>query len=225
MAPREPFDHLRAGAERPFPDEVHWLSARLPADAADDGLPSPGFVDRVVQALGEERALDRDLLRLSRELPRSLLGAFQPPPPRRDFVERTVAAVEDERRARWQRLLARHVAPEPSPEFVARTLAALRAADHAPLPTRAAPARRWPRMLAWPLAAAAAAALWFAGASGEPQPALEARLADGAPPGYAYAYAATPVAVLLASRARTNDPDALFTAAADGVWLSLGDGR
>ena len=238
MAPREPFDRDPAhadGAERPFPDEAHWLTLPPPAE-----LPAPGFVDRVVRALAEDRALDADLATLARELPRSLLETWRAPVPAPDFVARTVAAVEDERRTRWQKLLARHVAPEPSPEFVARTLAALRAVDRAHdragVPAAAGPGpgpgagdraqpRSWPRLLAWPLAAAAAAALWFASGSTPAEPALEARLADAAPRAYAHAYAASPTAAVLASHLRTSEPDAVFTTAADGVWLSLGGAR
>jgi hypothetical protein len=234
MAPRDHFGtegHRsddaggRDGAsERPFPAETDWLSLPLPPDAAPAGIPAPDFVERVVRAIADDRTVDAELATLARELPRSLFEQWRVPEPSAGFVDRTVAAVQDERRARWQQLLARHVAPEPSPQFVATTLAALRADAPSRGPAlRAVP--RWRRFAAWPIAAAAAAALWLATSGAPPLPSFEDRLARTASPAYAHAYASTPAAVVLASRDRAAEPDALFDAPADGVWLTLGAER
>ena len=94
----------------PFPSEDDWLDATLPAEA---GLPQPDFVERVTRAIAEERNLDRGLDALDRDLPRIVLTAYDVPPPAPDFVARTLAAQAAERRARWQHLLARHIAPMP----------------------------------------------------------------------------------------------------------------
>lgn len=122
----------RADDGRQFPAESEWLDLPIPDAAPSPGegseLPSRSFVDRVVQALHEERALDGALEALDRDLPRIVLQAHTPPPPSADFVARTLAAARQERRSHWQQLLARHVAPEPSPQFVEQTLAALREA-------------------------------------------------------------------------------------------------
>ncbi len=236
MAPRDPFgnDGHRGGdaarrddaAERSFPAEGDWLTLPLPPEAAAAGLPAADFVDRVVRALADDRTVDAELATLARELPRSLLDTFAAPVPSAGFVARTTAAIDDERRARWQQLLARHVAPEPSPQFVARTLAALRA-DGTDAVTPRAPARgrRVLRLAAWPLAAAAAAASWFATSTSSVAPAFETRLARTASPAAAHAYGGTPTAFVLASRTRVAEPDALFDTTADGVWLALGSGR
>jgi hypothetical protein len=245
MAPRDLPGHHRhferhddaGGAQPPrddaafpttFPSEAEWLALPLPPAAGRDGVPSADFVERTLHALAADQQLDADLATLARELPRSVFDAYAVPAPSASFVARTVAAVHDERRARWQQLLARHVAPEPSPQFVATTLAALRAdAPAAAGPRRALPPRgnRWLRTLAWPLAAAAAALVWLATGAAPPLPSFEERLARTASPAYAHAYATSPAAFVLASHARTAEPDALFDAGADGVWLALGGTR
>lgn len=166
----------------PFPSEhdwldATWLDATLPADAE---LPQPDFVDRVTRALAEERALDRDLDAVDRELPRIVIAAYEAPVPAADFVKRTLAAAAADRRARWQQLLARHIAPTPSPAFVQRTLRALahdrRDGEAAAVsPRRPSLARG---VLAWPLLAAAAGlALWWATGEATKHPAFAPRAA------------------------------------------------
>ena len=202
-------------SERPFPAESEWLGLSPPPEAT--GLPTPDFVARTLAAITEERALDRDLDALDRDLPRIVLAAHTPPPTRPDFVAATLAKVRDDRRARWQQLLARHIAPEPSAGFVHRTLAALahdREERVAETTTWAARASRH-----WPLLAAAAALLvlllWRTG----PEPSLQLQLARSAST-MAHAWT-SPVAVLLVADDERRDPQALPAGAPDGIQLAF----
>jgi len=213
-------------AARPFPDEAQWLQLSLPTDEPGGaaGLPSRGFVDRVLEAVAEERALDRELDGLDRELPRILLQAHAAPAPAADFVARTLAAVRDDRKARWQQVLARHVAPEPSPQFVHRTLAALAASAAEPSPSRRT---RTPRRPSWWLLAAAAAALlalWNVFGRG-PDEVFETQLVHQAAPTFAHAWGSSPAGVVLAHRADLADPAALSGSAPDGLWLAFAEVR
>lgn len=208
--------------EQPFPGESEWLTVPLPAPGPTGGLADRDFVDRVVQAIVDERGLDRELAAADRELPRIVLQAYDVPPATGSFVERTLAAARDDRRARWQQLLARHVAPEPSPQFVQRTLAALRRE-----PAPGARARRlgdggtrW----FWPLLAAAGLALLFwlrgdhGGTPGE-------RFGGAAISAHAEAWAFGPGAVVLANCADDREPAALPGSAPDGIWLAFAEVR
>jgi len=203
-------------AERPFPSEAEWLTLPLPDDAARSGLPSQGFVDRVTDAVCADRRLDDDLAQQSLALPRDLLDAHDSPPPSHGFVDRTLAALRDDRHARWQRLLARHVSPEPSPFFVARTLAALQHERE----ERAPHAILWPRLAAAAmLAAAAVVAIALALRTDDDGPSTEQRLALATAPAFAHAAAANPLATLVALRNAGRDPEELPNVGADGVWL------
>ena len=171
----------------PFPPEQGWLDQPLPPELADVDLGA--FAARTLDAVRDEQQLDRDLAAVDRDLPRIVLASHEVPAPAPDFVPSVLAALHQDRQARWQQVLARHIAPEPSPEFVARTLTALRdaagaaaASPTAATTTTAAPrrelsllprranapghapeadeGRRSPaRRWAWPLLAVAAAAL------------------------------------------------------------------
>lgn len=239
-----PLDEL--AAMRAFPSEHEWLDLELPSDLAvavdrivggNTGGPADGevFADRVLAAWREERRLDRGLAELDLALPPSALQRFAAPAPSRGFAERVVAAASQDRRHRWQALLARYVAPEPSPEFVSRTLAALattdeatgRAGRRAGRPTLApsggaGPTRRTGPLLAL-TALAAAALLWLLLTDRAPPP-LELRLARTAAAAVARAEATTPLAAVLARVAVERDPFALLDDAADGSWLSRTDG-
>ncbi len=216
----------RADGGRPFPAESEWLELSIPDDGPGEGseLPSRSFVDRVVQALHEERALDGALEALDRDLPRIVLQAHSPPPPSADFVARTLAAARQERRTHWQQLLARHVAPQPSPQFVEQTLAALRQEAAVPHHRGRGPASSW-RRLGWPvLAAAAALVLWNALGRGTGT-AFEVQIVQHAAPAYAHAWASGPTGVLRAQRADVDDPTALASGTPDGLWLAFAEGR
>jgi hypothetical protein len=206
--------------DRPFPSEAEWLSLPLPDEAARTGLPSPGFVDAVADAIAADAQLDRDLAQAGLALPRELLAAHTPPEPSPDFVARTLGALQDDRRARWQRLLARHVAPGPSPFFVARTLAALRNERQAPA---ASGQRLWRLGLPAALLAAAATALlvfW----PRESTPRFERQLL-AQPAAFAHAVGPNALAPLLAWREGFADPTALPNVGADGLWLLRAEAR
>lgn len=218
----------RADDGRPFPAESEWLDLSIPDAGPSPGegseLPSRSFVDRVVQAIHEERALDRGLDALDRDLPRIVLQAHTPPPPSSDFVARTLAAARQERRTHWQQLLARHVAPQPSPQFVEQTLAALRQEATAPHHRGRGPASGW-RRLGWPvLAAAAALVLWNALGRGA-GPSFEVQIVQHAAPAFAHAWASGPAGVVRAQRADLDDPTALASGTPDGLWLAFAEGR
>jgi hypothetical protein len=202
----------RDGDDRAFPSEAEWLALPLPDGITD--LPSPDFVGRTLDAIAAERALDRDLDAIARDLPRIVLSAYDVPAPRPDFVDGTLARVRDARRARWQQLLARHVAPVPSTEFVQRTLEAL-AVDR----ERKSPAPHWRDRRVWVLVAAAALALFFVWPRPAQEP-LQAQLAAAATPAMAHAWT-SPSAVLLAADLDRRDPEALRAGAPDGVWLAF----
>ncbi|MFN7590862.1 MAG: hypothetical protein ACK501_10365 [Planctomycetota bacterium] len=227
----------------PFPSEAGWLDQPLPPELADVDLGA--FVARTLDAVRDEQQLDRDLAALDRELPRIVLAAHELPSPAPDFVPSVLAALHQDRRARWQQLLAKHIAPEPSLEFVARTLTALRetapAAASAPAPAapqhprlattptrpgHAADAtfRPWRRRGPW-LAAAAAALLAVVLLRRDAIRPLEARLAEQVPPIEAHAAAGSPLAFVLAEHERRRAPDAIAAGNADGVWLQLAGGR
>lgn len=216
-------DRSDEGAARPFPSEAEWLSLSLPADAAASGLPSGDFVARVTAALAAERALDRELAALDQELPSDLLHAFAAPEPAADFVARTVAKAQGERRTRWQQLLARHVAPDPSPHFVQRTLAAL-AGERSTAAAASPAAGAWRRRLAWPLLTLAAGYLIFVGWPRSERP-LELRAARAAAPALAHAWSDAPAAVVLATWRDESDPEALGMGGPDGVWLAFAEVR
>jgi hypothetical protein len=236
----------------PFPPEQGWLDQPLPPELADVDLGA--FAARTLDAVRDERQLDRDLAAVDRDLPRIVLASHEVPAPSPDFVPSVLAALHQDRRARWQEMLARHVAPEPSPEFVARTLTALRsvhgAAATATAPDRGLAAlpsttnerRADPRSgagrrtvgmrlaggvrRAWPLLAAAAATLLVVSLQRrDPTRPLEARLADMVPPIEAHASANSPLAFALAANERRRADTALAVASPDGVWLQLAGGR
>lgn len=224
----------------PFPPEAGWLDQPLPPELADVDLDA--FAARTLDAVRDEQQLDRDLAALDRELPRIVLSALEVPPPAPDFVPSVLAALHQDRRARWQQLLAKHIAPEPSPEFVARTLTALRSATDAAAP----PARTLPheprarigervaggvrgaaaRRFVWPLlATAAAAVLVLTLLRRDALRPLEARLAEHVPPIEAHASAGSPLAFVLAANERNRADTALDVTSPDGVWLQLAGGR
>lgn len=229
----------------PFPPEQGWLDQPLPSELADVDLGA--FAARTLDAVRGEQQLDRDLAALDRDLPRIVLSALEVPPPAPDFVPSVLAALHQDRRARWQQLLSRHIAPEPSPEFVARTLSALRdvaprgpgggeaapaarrplATSEPTAPTTAASAARrpWRRRSSWLTAAAAAALLAVALLRRDALRPLEARLAEQVPPIEAHAAASSPLAFVLAAHERRIAPDAIAAGNADGVWLQLMGGR
>ena len=253
-----------------FPTESEWLTLPLPAEFADgfaaelrggdephaDDGPTRSdegasdFVRRTLAALRDERALDGELQRLDAALPKATLDAFAAPAPSSNFVPRVVAAIADERRHRWQRLLARYVAPEPSAQFVSRTLRALQAAEAEHGPTRAptlagpgstrqplavrdaatrgaasvpAPAGRratFGPLLGVLLAAAASLLGWLVLTGPEPRAPLELRVARSAPVGSAHGYAASPLPEILFVADLRRDPAALADDSADGLWLT-----
>jgi hypothetical protein len=215
--------HDATNAERPFPSEAEWLSLPMPPELPNEFRAAPAaFVERVLDALREERALDAAIADEDRKLSRMLLPTHEAPAPTPDFVARTVAAVREDRRARWQQLLARHVAPEPTPQFVARTLAAL--ALERP---HAAPRRRPSlRLVTTALLAAAAAVLFVLFGLTRPtvEP-FELRIARTTSPAHAHAFAASPLAAVLHEQSRAADGDALLPASADGTWLLFGATR
>ena len=230
------WDEARGTFEgRAFPSEPEWLALPTPP-VADD------FVARTLAALQQDRAAGMPAAGeppaadgetdtntggavAGHLLTPNLLRHFAPPEPTTDFVARTLRAVQDDRRARWRELLARHVAPEPTPEFVARTLRAL-ANDHAaPSSARRAGTRsatRWPTAR-WlpPLLLAAATVTALVLLQQPPAPPLEQRLAAAARPSSALAYAATPLAAVFGAAAETAEPRALSSGGADGMWLLL----
>ncbi len=222
MNDRRPDDDAELAA-RPFPSEAEWLDLPLPT-AAELGWPSDrdaaasAFVDRIVEVIRDERALDQAIAAEDKAVPRILLATHTPPPPSADFIARTVGAVHNDRRARWQRLLARYVSPEPTPQFVARTLAALGGDRSKAPPARAPLASRWPWFLA---AAAVLFALFVWRLPGEAS--WEVRLAEATTPAFAHRATGNSLALLLVENERRREPDALTMASADGVWLLLGD--
>jgi hypothetical protein len=214
--------------QRPFPSEAEWLELPLPSQAELPHDPA-AFTARTLQALRADAALDRDLNHIDRDLPQLLLRCHQAPEPSPRFLAQTLAAITNDRQARWQQLLARHVAPEPSPQFVARTLAALRGgrdgavdADGGPGPRGllrgGGPTRRWQ---SWPLLAAAAILVVWVGLGRADAPALEARLAAASPVAFAHHLTASPMPAVLAARSRAHEADGLMVASADGLWLQL----
>jgi hypothetical protein len=242
-----PPDPNRPDENRPFPSESEWLDLPLPearpeapATTPSDSAarrdrqrpPADDFVARTLQALAEERELDRQLQHLDVQLPGALLQHFAAPAPSRQFADRTLAALDDARRQHWQRLLARHVAPEPSPQFVARTLQALANAPGTPAqrprpqagPTRPRAGRdrtRRPLLLA---AAAIAAIGWFAWSRQALLP-LEVRFAARGSAAFAFHHGGSPLAAVLDAAAAEAEPWALPAAGADGLWLALAEAR
>ena len=225
--------------QRPFPSEAEWLQLPLPSPTELPHDPA-AFTARTLAALRDDAALDQELRRLDRELPQMLLHSHAAPEPSPRFVQRTLAAIADERRARWQQLLARHVAPEPSPQFVARTLAALRGHRGAAeggdaeggdsrgglgphrLLRGAGRARPWQ---AWPLLAAAVIAVVWFGVGRPDRAPFEARLTAASPIAFAHHHTASPLPAVLAARSRSLQADGLVVASADGLWLQLGGHR
>lgn len=208
---------------RPFPSEAEWLDLPLPPAHELGFAAGPPFVDRVIAALRDERALDDAIAAEDQRLPRILLSAHEPPAPRPDFVTKTTAALREDRRQRWQHLLARHVAPDPTPHFVARTLAALAdARQRASVRPAAGRPRLWLGLAAAVAASVAAVVLWRGRADAAP---LELRVAQATSPAFAHAYATSPLGALTAEAARRTDPDALPFASADGTWLLFGASR
>jgi len=201
---------------RAFPGEAEWLDLPVPPITAD-------FVERTIAALSGEGLAGRadSALRATNgedRLTPAVLAAFAAPAPSRDFVQRTLHAVQEQRRSRWQELLARHVAPDPSPDFVARTLAALARRDEQGDPHAAI--RKHPlRLWIWPLLTIAAAAAVFLLLQRAPQPPIELRLAQQVRPAFAHAYASSPLPAVLAELDRRADPSAMPNGGADGIWL------
>ena len=210
---RDPDGEFAIGpAGVPFPAEREWLDTPLPAEVTAED-----FVVRTI-ALLQYEGLVRESAADGEPLLRDVLASFAAPAPSKDFVERTLAALSNDR-TNWRELLDRHTVPEPSPQFVSRTLDALRLerADTAAQPGR----NRW----LWPLLAAAAVALaWLADRGGDGAP-VERRLAQRSPAAFAYAYAPTPLPAVLAAVRQDDDPQALPDAAADATWLLLGGAR
>ena len=200
---------------RSFPDEGEWLELQLSHDEEAELL-SEDFVDRTMTAL--------------RDPGPEALAAFAPPAPSPDFVARTVAALQTDRRERWRELLARYVAPEPSPEFVARTLRALSQgglAEGAGATSAPAPSRQPSLLRTWSLPLLAAAAviavlLWLPGEDGAT---LEIAATQSLPVALAPAYAASPLPALLVALDHDEDPYALPNSGGDGVWLLLQGGN
>ena len=219
----------------PFPSEREWWSLPLPwcdetAETRAASLKSrptddvtETFAERVIRARREERAIDRDLRALDRALLQTSLQRLVAPTPSADFVARVVQRVDEQRRGRWAKALARHVATEPSPAFVTRTLEAIAAAP----PQNSADAKAGSALPVsarsktpiWGLlSAAAAASLWFT-LTDRATPPVELRIADQAPAIAAYADAPSPMAAILAAIADEEEPHATVTAPVDGVWL------
>jgi len=231
----EHFDEV--DAVRRFPKEEEWLDLPTPELADDQGNDSDAsFVDRVMRARGEERALDDQLAELDQLLPNEVLQQFAAPDPGDSFVEDTVAAVMNDRRNRWQEMLSRHVAPAPSTAFVSRTLEALkddRAARRGGTESPAAAAQvpyastqhRRSNWSAIGLAGAAAAAMLWLLLTDTALPPLEARLANQASPAAAYSEATTPMSAILARVANEEEPYSVFDAPADGLWLVSNKGE
>lgn len=229
-------DFRAVGAAAPFPGEHEWLSLPAPPVAAD-------FVARTLFALAEDRraAGGRDPIEVDAEevdsenpesedpdagdlgLSAAQLATFSPAPPSPDFVDRTLRRLDDDRRTRWQEMLARYVAPEPSPAFVQRTLAALaeeRPALRRALAPAAAPAWRRRVLPALPWLAAAAAVLWFVWLRQPDAAPFERRVADHVDAWFQHADSPTPLPALLAQLAHDEAPQALSTGIADGYWLA-----
>jgi hypothetical protein len=182
--------------ERPFPSAAAWLS--VPSDAP---VPSPDFVARTLAAIAADADLERALAEADEALPRELLQSFAAPLPGRRFTERTLRAIDRERRQRWQQMLARHVAPDPSPLFVSRTLDALAADRVANGPAATVRGRT-------PASSAPASSASASSAPASNAPASNARLAKPklAKPRLARWFAAAAVAAALLIAPQLVDP-------------------
>ncbi len=228
---------------RSFPSESEWMNLPAPPIADD-------FVARTLAALREtaRHETDQHGTNLRSDQPEvategaaegtvvghlltpDLLAAFKAPEPSKDFVARTLQAVQDDRRSRWRDLLAKYVAPEPSPEFVARTLRAL--ANDGNLSPR--PAARSGAHAPWGVVRSSLSKPWFLSLMAlaaalfvvvilqptTPAP-FEQRVADSARPSLASTYAANPLPAVLAALESSDDPEALPSGGASGMWLLL----
>jgi hypothetical protein len=211
----------------PFPAESEWLD--LPMPAADELTIAEDFVERTLRALADADEPVGHAESADDEAPEPMLTAdrlraLAAPEPSPGFVDDTMRALREDRKARWRELLTRHIAPEPSPEFVARTLAAL-AADRSAATGRPAGGgdrvgrlHRW-RFSAWPLLAVAAAAMIWLLLRDQTRDPIELRFAQQEPAAFAHAHAATPLAAVLEVRNRARDPYALAEGGPDGTWL------
>jgi hypothetical protein len=245
---------------RAFPSEAEWLdlpappiaddfvartlaALRVDADRDERGAPEgstgevglatvgQGTVGLATVGLAEHGADGAaDGAIVGHLLTPDILAAFKAPDPSKDFVARTLQAVQDDRRSRWRELLAKYVAPEPSSEFVVRTLRAL-ANDAGPArrnSARATANNRWgvvrsslsrPWFLSLVALAAAVTVVVILQPS-NPAP-LEQRVADSARASLASTYSATPLPAVLASLELSQDPDSLPSGGPDGMWLLL----
>ncbi len=208
MTDREMDDGVFEG--RAFPSESEWLDLQLSHDEEAELL-TADFVDRTMAAL--------------RDPGPDVLLAFAPPAPSADFVARTVAALQADRRDRWRELLARYVAPEPSREFVARTLQAL-ADGRVAEPRSAATAtgtrpRSWLRSWSLPLLAAAAVIVALLWQPRETRTSLEISAAGAVPVALGPAHAPSPLPALLVLLDHDTDPYALPNSGGDGISLLL----
>ena len=197
-------------------------------DSQDGGSSSDSFADRVMNARQEDLKLDAQIAGLDQALPTEVLQQLGAPKPSDSFVDKTVRKVSDERRQRWQEMLSRYVAPVPSTEFVSRTLSALQdgsgGANRKANARRrtAAPhdyAKRGHNWTVFGLVAAAAAALLWVTLTGDIRKPLALRLADQASPAVAYANSTSPMPAILARVANDDEPFAMFSEPADGLWL------
>ncbi len=217
------FDALDAA--RRFPSETEWLDLPAPpaGEISAEGKDRGGFADRVMGALRDERATDRELDALDRALPPEALAWFEAPAPGPTFVEDTMARLRRDRAQRVAETLSRYVSPEPAPAFVDRTMAALREehGGRAAQPAASAPRRAVPRRAVpgWALVSAAAAALLWLTRTEPARAPLELRLADGRPTAASYAASFSPMAAIAARVAADEEPDAIFDQPADGLWL------
>ena len=222
--------------EAPSPEAATQAAASPEAATSQAATPTApsnntSFADRVMQARQEELELDSQIAELDQALPNDLLQQFGVPAPSDSFVDKTVQKITTERRQRWQKILSRHVAPEPSAKFVSRTLAALQDGSNAAAGGKQIAARTQlqapPGGLAgrrqnWPvfgLVAAAAAALVWVALTGDIRQPLEIRLSDQASPAVAYASSTSPMSAILAQVAEDEEPFAMFSEPADGLWL------